>query len=769
MSTTSNRRAPKPPAGGQLTLQQAPELPKPEGASNTLMMALPMVGSLGSVAVLSLTQGGDATRTYIMGGLFLFMALSMVGGQMWRQKSQHSTNVENTRREYLAYLAETRDAVREVASRQRRYEEWMLPAPDSLPFIVEEGSRVWERPVGDPQFLVTRVGTATQPLVMTLDEAPIPPLAQLDPVSASAAHRFVLTHDQVPDLPFGLNIATCARIELVGDTVRGRGLARAMIAQLVTFAAPEDLQVAVIASGVDLPYWEWVKWLPHAQSESKTDAVGGARRIGSSWAEIEPLIADIRSRGPVSGRGGGAVPHILVITDGVELPPGNLLNEEGGVDGVTVLDIPREWDQLTDPLTIRLILEGETGTALTVARRGVGAVSASADFLGIASAEAVARRLTGLGEAAQDEDAGGARTISAELTDLLSLPDVRDFDPEVAWKPRSARDRLRVPIGLTSTGQPMVLDLKESAQQGMGPHGMLIGATGSGKSEVLRTLVLSLAMTHSSEALNFVLIDFKGGATFAGMADMPHVSAVITNLGDDLTLVDRMQDAIQGEMTRRQELLRDAGNFANVTDYETARKGGRTDLKPLPALLIVADEFSELLAAKPDFTELFVAIGRLGRSLQVHLLLSTQRLEEGKLRGLDSHLSYRIGLKTFSGADSRAVIGVPDAFTLPGGGGHGILKSDAETLTQFRAAYVSAPPKTRRRKPGATAEAPGSDLPVRAIEARSFTAAPVHVQEDAEEPRLALGAAAGEAPEKRVTFDIAVSLMKGRSVPAHQV
>ena len=281
MSMISNRRAPKPPAGGQLTLQQAPELPKPEGASNTLMMALPMVGSLGSVAVLSLTQGGDATRTYIMGGLFLFMALSMVGGQMWRQKSQHSANVENTRREYLAYLAETREAVREVASRQRRYEEWMLPAPESLPFIVEEGSRVWERPVGDPQFLVTRVGTATQALAMTLDEAPIPPLAQLDPVSASAAHRFVLTHDQVPDLPFGLDIGTCARIELVGDVIRARGLTRAMIAHLVTFAAPEDLQIAVVASGVELPYWEWIKWLPHAQSDSRTDAVGGARRIGS--------------------------------------------------------------------------------------------------------------------------------------------------------------------------------------------------------------------------------------------------------------------------------------------------------------------------------------------------------------------------------------------------------------------------------------------------------------------------------------------------------
>ncbi len=769
MSMTSNRRAPKPPAGGQLTLQQAPELPKPEGASNTLMMALPMVGSLGSVAVLSLTQGGDATRTYIMGGLFLFMALSMVGGQMWRQKSQHSTNVENTRREYLAYLSETREAVREVASRQRRYEEWMLPAPDSLPFIAEEGSRVWERPVGDPQFLVTRIGTATQSLAMTLDEAPIPPLAQLDPVSASAAHRFVLTHDQVPDLPLGLNISTCARIEVVGDIVRGRGLARAMVSHLTTFTAPEDLQIAVIGSPSDLAYWEWAKWLPHAQSDDRKDAVGGARRIGSSWDEIEPLIADIRSRGPVSGRGGGAVPQIVVILDGVELPQGNLLDEEGGVDGVTVIDIAREWAELTDPLTVRLILEGSDGAKLTVARRGIGMVPATADFLGISSAEAVARRLTGLGESAQDDEAGGARTISAELTDLLNLPDVRDFDPDTAWKPRSARDRLRVPIGLTSTGQPMILDIKESAQQGMGPHGMLIGATGSGKSEVLRTLVLSLAMTHSSEALNFVLIDFKGGATFAGMADMPHVSAVITNLGDDLTLVDRMQDAIQGEMTRRQELLRDAGNFANVTDYEAARKGGRTDLKPLPALLIVADEFSELLAAKPDFTELFVAIGRLGRSLQVHLLLSTQRLEEGKLRGLDSHLSYRIGLKTFSGADSRAVIGVPDAFTLPGGGGHGILKSDAETLTQFRAAYVSAPPKTRRRKPGAVAEIDGPESAVRAIEARSFTAAPVLEQESSDDQAPALDVVRGEAPEKRVTFDIAVAKMKGHSIPAHQV
>jgi FtsK/SpoIIIE family len=162
----------------------------------------------------------------------------------------------------------------------------------------------------------------------------------------------------------------------------------------------------------------------------------------------------------------------------------------------------------------------------------------------------------------------------------------------------------------------------------MGPHGLVIGATGSGKSELLRTLVLGLAVTHSSETLNFVLVDFKGGATFSRLDDLPHTSAVITNLADKLPLVDRMKDAIDGELNRRQELLRDAGNYANLKDYEKARENG-APLKPMPSLFVVVDEFSELLTAKPDFIDLFIAIGRIGRSLGVHLLLASQRLEEG--------------------------------------------------------------------------------------------------------------------------------------------
>ena len=228
------------------------------------------------------------------------------------------------------------------------------------------------------------------------------------------------------------------------------------------------------------------------------------------------------------------------------------------------------------------------------------------------------------------------------------------------------------------------------------------------------------------------------------------MGAVITNLVDEAHLVDRMSDALAGEMKRRQELLRAAGRFANISEYHHAQSRGSV-LPPLPVLFILVDEFSELLSQHPDFAELFVAIGRLGRSLGMHLLLASQRLDEGRLRGLETHLSYRICLKTFSAGESRAVLGVADAYHLPGTPGAAYLKSASGDLVRFQTSFVSGRDGARRSPRVSRSTAPASP--------RVFTASPVGK----------LSSGKDSAGPVRTVLDAVLDGVAGHGAPAHQV
>jgi S-DNA-T family DNA segregation ATPase FtsK/SpoIIIE len=295
-----------------------------------------------------------------------------------------------------------------------------------------------------------------------------------------------------------------------------------------------------------------------------------------------------------------------------------------------------------------------------------------------------------LQELSEEGSAARAISTSVPLADLLGIADIGALDVDALWQLRPLAERLRVPVGLTSLGHPLLMDLKEAAVGGAGPHGLVIGTSGSGKSEMLRTLVTALAIAHPPDVLAFVFIDFKGGAAFAGLSELPHVAGMITNLQDDLSLIDRMQAAITGERNRRQERLRRAGNVDKLSEYQRKREQGE-DLEPLPYLLLVVDEFGELLTARPDFVNLFAMIGRVGRSLGMHLLFSSQQFEEGRLRGLEDNLGYRVALRTASAMASRTVLGVPDAFDLPKEPGWGYYKFGPTDMVRFRAALVSQP------------------------------------------------------------------------------
>ena len=523
------------------------------------------------------------------------------------------------------------------------------------------------------------------------------PVEDLEPLSARALRRFIHAHATLAGQPIAVFLRGFAQIQLRGDPQPVRSVVRALLAQLVSFHAPEDLRLAVCAGPAQAAGWDWVKWLPHAQHPTEQDGAGQIRLVADDAESIEALLeSDLDGRGRFEP---GATPsrdepYLVVVVDGVSLPHGSRL-AAGGYHNAVVLNVSPAEPPNAGRTTLRLDVTAERIEMVRLDRGGaeVRTLLGRPDGLSVSRAAVLARTLAPFRLAATSEVAEPVIT-NFDLGSLLGIGEIDTLDPAQTWPRATGPDRLRVPIGIAEDGSRIELDLKESAQGGMGPHGLLIGATGSGKSELLRTLVLALAITHSSEILNFVLVDFKGGATFLGLDTLPHTSAVITNLAGEASLVERMQDALHGETTRRQELLRAAGNYNSLHDYEKARTGG-APLDPLPTLFVVVDEFSELLAAHPDFAELFVMIGRLGRSLGVHLLLASQRIDDGRMHKLESHLSYRIGLRTFSAMESRAVIGVPDAYQLPNAPGNGYLRCDVSTLIRFKAAYVSA---THRRR-----------------------------------------------------------------------
>lgn len=723
------------------------------------MQLLPMLGMGGSVVFFFNPQAQPFMK--IMGMVMVAATIAMGVAMLIRYRRGSQGQMADIRRDYLRYLSQARQSAQTTARAQRDAQYYLHPSPEQLWALVAEGSRVWERRTGDEDFGQVRVGLGPQALATPLIPPETAPVDQLEPLTAGAMQRFLATHGTLDDLPMAVSLRAFYHVTVSGDPGTVRATVRAVTASLASLHSPDDLVIAMATGRECTQEWEWSKWLPHVQSKGAADGAGSKRLITTDPVELEDLLADRLQGRPRFHPDGQPVPdqpHLVVVLDGVSLPPTSLLASPEGLQGVTVLEVvPGNLTSGRGDLSIvvhpkELRLESAHGMVY----------EGTPDGLPYEAAEALARQLAPLRMASGGDD-DEPLLANLEFTDLLNLGDAASVDTRRTWRPRSQSERLRVPIGVGEDGRPVMLDLKEAAQEGMGPHGLCVGATGSGKSELLRTLVLGLAVTHSSETLNFVLADFKGGATFAGMAQMPHVAAVITNLADDLTLVDRMGDSIRGELNRRQEMLRDAGNYANIHAYEKARAAGAA-LQPIPSLVLVIDEFSELLTAKPDFIEMFVQIGRIGRSLGVHLLLASQRLEEGRLRGLETYLSYRIGLRTFSAAESRAALGVPDAYELPNVPGSGFLKFGTDEMVRFKAAYVSGVYRTSAQQTASY----GGPLPVdrRPV---LFTAAQVPVQYLAVPPQREEARDETDEALADTVLDVIVRRLEAQGPAAHQV
>ena len=703
-----------PPAfpTADIAVAAPPELPR--SASPGLVRLLPVVMSITTVGVMAVAflSGSAVSRNPMFVAFPVMMLVSVLVTALSGRGSRRAGGIDADRADYLGYLSRLRQTVDETAVAQRLSLAWGHPDPDALWTLIG-GPRMWDRRPTDSNFCLVRVGVGTRPLATRLVAAETRPMERSDPVTATALHCFLHAHSTIADVPITIGLRGTATVTIDGDLTQVRALLRAMVCQLAVRHAPDQLPIVGAISDRHRAHWDWLKWLPHNQHPSASDALGFARMVYPTRSEAVTALADLASA------------HAVVIAD---------LDEHAGPATVATIE----------GLTILEVGTGSEGGPLRIRHPDAAEALVHPDQIDAVDALVCARRLAAYraGEAGVGVGGGGGSCWST----LVDIDDVECFDPITLWC--NQNHRLCAPIGTTADGAPLELDIKEPAESGMGPHGLCVGATGSGKSELLRTVALGMMARNSPEVLNLLLVDFKGGATFLDLARSPHVAAVITNLSEEAPLVARMRDALAGEMNRRQQLLRAAG-CVSVAAYEHARRAG-AKLTALPTLFIIVDEFSELLSQHPDFADMFVAIGRLGRSLGMHLLLASQRLDEGRLRGLEAHLSYRVCLKTLSASESRTVLGTLDAYELPNTPGAGFLRSATGELIRFQAAFVSGPVPAR----ATTSPAPPS--------VRLFTTR-------AAGPVAQAGAGSASAAPARSVLQSVLDRLSGHGPPAHQV
>ncbi len=705
------RTWPVPARSEPIKLAAPPSAPE-DSEGSALQTMLPMLGSMGIIAF-AIFMG---SAVFIL--VAAFMVIAMVSGgvlsrRMQKRKAQRKR--KQTRERYLEHAARAEDQAATAASLQRAGLEGRFPDTAGLLGIVQESGATWERRAGDEDFGSVRLGLgavpASAPVVVQEDSGPLTtPEPELDEV----ADRLVAGTAALPDAPVVVPLTRLGTLAVVGDPGDARDLVGSWVASLAALHAPGELRIAGYVPPRAARSWEWVKWLPHTRDPMGGEGFGrGSRAVTTdmvAFAEQIDLVVGQRTEAlqrAQEARGGQAgaaeaIPeeHVVVVVDGYSplsevgfVKDLDVLMERASKLKATVVVLVERSEDVPAHCGARVDFTGEaTASYREAGPAGRVETSVRFDRVDRRSALMLARHLAP--QRLAGGEAGGDLGDSVRELELLGYDNAEHLEPWQEWMGlETLRQRpaalLRVPIGMGSNGETCELDLKESAAEGMGPHGVLIGATGSGKSELLRSLATALAIRHSPELLNFVLADFKGGAAFAELADLPHTAGLITNLADDLAMIDRMQAALNGELARRQELLRQAGNLDSLRDYH-AVKARNPSLPNLPYLVVIVDEFSELLSARPEFLDTFVAIGRLGRSLGMHLLMASQRLDEGRLRGLEGHLRYRLGLRTFSAQESKTVLGSAVAYELPAIPGLGYLKVDTD-MSRFKASLVSLP------------------------------------------------------------------------------
>ncbi|MDT0270068.1 FtsK/SpoIIIE domain-containing protein [Streptomyces sp. DSM 44915] len=673
-----------------LSLPGPPAPPGPRPFPFMLMIS-PMVMGFAMVALF---------RSFYFLILILFTPLMALGNWMMGRRTNRKRYEDQVRRYRLRRAALERE-MRRATVEERHQRNTASPDPAAVLLTARgPGHQLWERRRHHGDYLTLRLGVVSRASLKRISDQ-----------ARESNHRQV--HWRLADVPIGAELPMLGVIGLTGDQDTVRAVARWAVIQSAVLHSPRDLRIVVLTDEEHRADWAWVRWLQHLRPARRQGPATPLVALGADPASVNQrvseLYADLQSRASLAGKstGNAAVPgepDILVILDGAYR-----LREIPGMIGVLTQGPPLRVYSLCLDEREYLLPEECTSVVTAEGNRLTMRVSGNPAVTGIRAdqvtpdwCEQAARALAPLRDVTVEADAGMPSQVR-----LLPLLGQEPPDPAAlvrSWARRPASTTFPVGAGHDGTA---ALDLVAD-----GPHALIGGTTGSGKSELLQTMIASLAAVNRPDELTFVLIDYKGGSAFRECAELPHTLGMITDL--DGHLVERALASLDAELRRREQLLADV----EVKDHREyrAKRAREPELPALPRLLLIIDEFATLVREQVEFVPGLVSLAQRGRSLGLHLVLATQRPAGAVSNEIRANTNLRIALRVTDRMESTDIINAPTAAAIsPSTPGRALVRRGDGPPMPFQTAWVGV------ERPDEDPDGPGTRVAPRTVQGVELT------------------------------------------------
>lgn len=622
---------------------------------NWLSVILPSVGTTVLMLAISILTGLNPMSLAFTAPMMLISVIVSIfnyRGQIKRYRESEDL----LQKRYHEYLDAKEEEIVQLAAQQRNA---ALDVHPTLSQCVARASavdrRLWERDVTDADYLSLRVGIGTAPLRAEIKTPKVNFQLQEGPYTREP-EQLADQYCTVDQMPIACDLMRHPSLGITGKREQVIHAVHALVVQAATHHSYDDLRIVVLYPGSERRSWEWMRWLPHVWNADRTH-----RYMSATTYEAAGMLAELETEykkraaagSSYSGKEQPVQPwYLWIIADPALLsgqPVADYLLQQDSRMGIASIYLGNALGDLPRNVTQILDVHGNQGT-LYMPEHALERSELELDGLSLEACERFARALAPIRLPERDS----AQLLPESVTFLegwhVRRPD--ELDLSEFWANTCNYKSMSVPIGVRANGENFYFDIHEKAH---GPHGLVAGMTGSGKSEMVQSWILSMALQFSPRDVSFVLIDFKGTGLIQPFLNLPHLAGTISDLD---TNISRNLIALQSELQRRKSLFDQAG-VNNITNYLKLYHA-RKVREPLPYLFVVIDEYAEFKAQFPEFTSEVNSLFRTGRSMGVHIILLTQN-PSGVVSGeSENNVRFRWCLKVASAAASKEVLGGHD-------------------------------------------------------------------------------------------------------------